>query len=149
MIPQPPDHYTMYKHMDDQTMPGEMTNIRHGRAYVHHYDRRRKILAKWSQVITWSFFAVEITLGFRVMLKLIAANPLNQFTEFIYQLTRLFVAPFSGLTVTPDVSGAVLEISSIIGMIVYAVLYWLIIRLMWIVFNPTEPSDATRYEPDL
>lgn len=149
MIPQQPDHYTTVERTDDQILPGETSDFRPAPAIVHHNDRRRKTLAKWSQVITWSFFALEIALGFRVMLKLIAANPLNPFTQFIYQITRLFVAPFSGLTVTPDVSGAVLEISSLIGMIVYAVLYWLIIRLMWIIFNPTEPSDASRYEPDL
>jgi uncharacterized protein YggT (Ycf19 family) len=100
-------------------------------------------------MIKWIFYALEIVLGFRVMLKLIAANPLIPFTQFIYHLTEPFVAPFSGLTVTPDVSGAVLEISSIIGMIAYAVLYWLIVRLIWIVFNPARPSDASRYEPDL
>lgn len=117
--------------------------------YVHHVDRRRKVLAKWTQVITWAFVALEIALGFRVMLKLIAANPANPFTQFIYNLTQLFVAPFAGLTVTPGVSGAFLEISSLIGMIVYAVIYWLVIRLIWIIFNPTEPSDASRYDPDL
>jgi hypothetical protein len=38
------------------------------------------------------------------------------------------------LTVTPVSGGAVLEISSIIAMIVYALLGWAFERLVWVIF---------------
>ncbi len=145
-----PDHFTTKtEETDEQNMPQEKSVIQPRPATNHYYARQRKSLVKWSQVITWMYVALEITLGFRVLLRLIGANPANPFTQLIYELTKPFVAPFVGLTVTPGVSGAVLEISSLIGMISYSVLYWLAIRLMWIIFNPVEPGDASRYNPDL
>ncbi len=149
MIPEQHDRFPTVDQIDYQETSEDISFIPSDLARKYRRNGRRKMLVKWNQTITWAFFALEIALAFRVLLKLIAANPLSPFTMFIYHLTRLFVAPFSGITATPDVSGSVLEISSIIGMIAYAVLYWLLIRLIWIIFNPTEPSDASRYEPDL
>jgi len=111
--------------------------------------RRRRRLAKWSQVITLIFVILETAIGFRVLLMLIAANPASPFAQFVYQLTNPFLAPFNGLTVTPGVGGAVLEIPALIAMAVYGVLYWLIVRIMWVIFDPAKARDASKYEPDL
>ncbi len=111
--------------------------------------RRRSRLAKWSQVITLLFVILECGILFRVVLKLIAANPASPFAQFMYQMTGPFLAPFAGLTVTPTVNGSVLEIPSIIAMAAYGVLYLLIIRAMWVIFNPAKARDAAKYEPDL
>jgi hypothetical protein len=67
----------------------------------------------------------------------------------MYQMTGPFLAPFAGLTVTPAVNGSVLEIPAIVAMIAYGVLYLLIIRVMWVLFNPAKARDAAKYEPDL
>lgn len=75
-------------------------------------------------------------------LKLIAANPASPFANFIYQMTELFLAPFAGLTVSPAAEGAVLEIPALIGMVAYAVLYWLILRFMWVIFDKAKARDA-------
>jgi uncharacterized protein YggT (Ycf19 family) len=156
-----PDHFTTIESTDEWDIPEEPIETRPSpaverdlvreRIYArqHTYAGMRMGLTKWSQVITWIYVTLEIALGFRVFLKFIAANPLNPFTQFIYQLTQPFVHPFAGLTVTPDVSGAVLEISSLIGMVAYGVIYWLVIRLVWIIFNPAEPVDTIRYNHDL
>ncbi len=148
-IPDRPNHSATLEQEEATAPVFQVSEYQPAPVAVHHISRRRKALAKWTQVITWSFVALEIALGFRVMLKLIAANPANPFTQFVYNLTKLFVFPFAGLTVTPSVSGAFLEISSLIGMITYAVVYWLVIRLMWIIFNPTDPGDVSRYDPEL
>ena len=111
--------------------------------------RRRRSLAKWSQVITLIFVILETAIGFRVLLMLIAANPASPFAQFVYQMTGPFLAPFLGLTVTPGVDGAVLEIPALIAMLVYGVLYWLIIRIMWVIFDPVKAGDAAKYEPDI
>ncbi len=111
--------------------------------------RRRTRLAKWSQIISLLFAILELGILFRVVLKLIAANPASPFAQFMYQMTGPFLAPFVGLTVTPAVNGAVLEIPAIIAMAAYGVLYLLIIRVMWVIFNPAKARDAAKYEPDL
>ena len=111
--------------------------------------RRRRHLAKASQVITLLFGVLEIAIAFRIVLKLIAANPASPFAQFLYRMTELFLAPFAGLTPAPAVNGAVLETSALIAMAVYGALYWLVLRGMWVIIDPAKPGDANKYEPDL
>jgi YggT family protein len=81
--------------------------------------------------ILWLMFgALEGLLGLRLILKLLAANPSNPFAQLIYGLSDLFVWPFVGLTVTPSAAGIVVEIHTIIAMVVYAILAWLVISLV-------------------
>jgi len=95
------------------------------------------------------FFVLEVAIAFRVALKLIAANPASPFANFIYRMTELFLAPFAGLTVSPTVEGAVLEIPALIGMAAFAVLYLLILRFMWVIFDSARARDAAKYKPDV
>ena len=111
--------------------------------------RRRSRLAKWCQILSLVFVILEVGILFRVGLKLIAANPGSPFTQFMYQMTGPFLAPFAGLTVTPAVNGSVLELPAIVAMVAYGVLYLLIIRALWVIFNPAKARDAAKYEPDL
>jgi YggT family protein len=111
--------------------------------------RRRRRLAKWSQVITLIFVVLELAIAFRVLLELIAANPASPFAHFVYQMTGPFLVPFAGLTAMPSADGAVLEIPTLIAMVVYGVLYWLIIRVTWVIFDPAKARDAAKYKPDL
>lgn len=81
--------------------------------------------------LLWLMFgALEGLLGLRLILKLLASNPSNPFAQLIYGLSDLFVWPFVGLTVTPSAAGIVVEIHTIIAMVVYAILGWLVISLV-------------------
>ncbi len=111
--------------------------------------RRRQRLVKWSQILALILFILEVAIAFRVGLKLIAANPASPFANFIYHITGVFLAPFVGLTASPAVEGAVLEIPALIAMVAYAVLYWLILRGMWVIFDPAKARDAAKYKPDV
>ncbi|MCB8988022.1 MAG: YggT family protein [Ardenticatenaceae bacterium] len=91
-------------------------------------------LRKINQIIWLVAVVLELLILFRVFLKLIAANPQSGFANFVYAITAPFLAPFAGLTSTPSASGSVLEISSLIAMVAYALLFWLIayvVRLIW------------------
>jgi hypothetical protein len=86
---------------------------------------------------------LEALLAFRISLKLIAANPANPFAMFVYNFSNIFAAPFMGLTVTPAAGGAVLEISTFIAMGVYALVFWAIERLVWVIFyRPRQAAVA-------
>jgi len=89
---------------------------------------------------------LEILLAFRFGLKLIAANPANPFAMFIYGLTSLFVLPFMGLVPAPAASGAVLELSTLIAMVVYALVFWGVERLVWVIlYRPRQAAmDVTQ-----
>jgi YggT family protein len=90
---------------------------------------------RFSQVI-WLLAGLVVGLiGIRFVLKLLAANPDAGFAQFIYSVTGPFMAPFAGLTAEPSAAGVVLELPAIVAMIVYALLGWLVVRLIWILFG--------------
>lgn len=101
----------------------------------HRIAERRDRLSRASQIVWLITSIIEALIGIRILLKLIAANPLAGFARFIYSITDVFLVPFVGLTTDPSANGAILEISSIIAMLVYALLAWGIVRVMWVVFD--------------
>ncbi len=111
--------------------PGSLTE--EGTVSVQERERR---LIKASQVLWFLTGILEVAIGLRVLLKLLAANPDAGFARFIYGITSVFLAPFFGLLATPSANGAVLELPTIFGMIVYALLAWGIVRAMWLIFSP-------------
>jgi len=99
---------------------------------------------KLTQLIWLVFGLLEALIGVRVILRLIAANPGNPFARLVYDLSYLFVWPFLGLTRTPSANGAVLEISSLIAMFVYALVAWALVQLVWIVFDRPRNTTVVR-----
>jgi hypothetical protein len=105
-------------------------------------EREGRIAAiKLTQFVWLLFGLLEALLALRIGLKLIGANPANPFAAFIYALTGIFLWPFAGLVGTPRAGGLVLEISSLIGMLVYALIAWALVRLIWLLFY--RPADRT------
>ncbi len=128
------------------------------RSEIHHldgYERqtqvtedlnagRRLLVSRLVQLIWLLFGFLEALIGLRVMLKLIAANPDNPFASVIYSFTDLFLWPFKGLTSAPSFNGMVLEIPAIIAILIYALVGWLLVRLVWLLFyNPASRTVRT------
>ena len=85
---------------------------------------RRMELFQLNRVM-WSILVfLEILLACRFLLRLIAANPDSGFAVLMYGITGIFVAPFYGLISTPTYGGAALEVTTLIAMIVYAMIFW-------------------------
>jgi hypothetical protein len=97
-------------------------------------QEQRLFSFKATQWIWLGLGIVEVLIGLRVLLKLIAANPESPFAAFIYNISAVFLFPFAGLVGTPASGGMVLELSSIIAMLVYALLAWGIERIVWVSF---------------
>lgn len=95
-------------------------------------------LNKATRLIWLATAMLEFLFMMRFVLKLIDANPSAGFAIFIYSVSRLFLLPFLGLTIMPSFGGAVLEIPTLIAMIVYAIWVWLIVRIVWVVFDESE-----------
>lgn len=87
---------------------------------------------------------LEILLGLRFVLKLIAANPDSGFTVFVYGITGIFVAPFNALIGTPTFGGSSLEATTLIAMAVYALLFWILARVLLIATSQTSARTVTR-----
>lgn len=73
---------------------------------------------------------IEVLILIRAVLELLAANPDAAFTNLIYTITDPLVAPFQGVFPTPQSHGSVLDLAAILAIIVYAVLAWIIARLL-------------------
>lgn len=86
---------------------------------------------------------LEILLGLRFVLKLIAANPDASFTAFIYGITKVFLAPFNAILGAPKFGGSVIEVTTLIAMAVYALLFWVIARLIAIVMDRSTSRTIT------
>ena len=105
---------------------------------------RRLVLFQVTRIV-WSLLGLlEILLGLRFMLKLIAANPNSGFAAFMYGITGPFMAPFKGLIGTPTSGGTILEVTTLIAMAMYALLFWGVVRVIQIVTDRPSARTVTR-----
>jgi YGGT family len=85
-------------------------------------------------LIYFCFGALEILLAFRLVLKLLGASMSSAFVGFIYGLTGIFILPFEGIFRRGFAQGvetaSVLEPSTLVALIVYAVLAWGLVKLL-------------------
>ena len=102
---------------------------------------RRLRFALVTQIIWAILGLLEILLGLRFVLKLIAANPDSGFAVFIYGITQPFLAPFTALVATPQSGGTILELTTLIAMAVYVLFFWIVVRAVLIA--ATRPSART------
>jgi YggT family protein len=97
-----------------------------------------------SRIVGTLLVILEILLGIRFVLHLIAANPDSGFAVFIYGITGVFVAPFNGLIGTPSSGGMTLEVTTLIAMVVYALFVWVVFRVLRIVADRPSARTVTR-----
>src|SRR5919201_6810189 len=114
-------------------------------AAVHQQPRshRNSAVVKAVQTVYLVFGLVETLVLIRFLLLLLGANPDAGFAQFIYGITHGLVAPFAGLFVNPQANGSVLELNSLVAMIMYALLAWLIAKVIWLVFGETRSGVTT------
>jgi hypothetical protein len=77
---------------------------------------------------------IEVLLAFRFVFKLLGANPASGFVRFIYTLSGILTAPFSGIFSSYTSQGlvyrSIFEPSVIVALIVYAIAAWGIVKLI-------------------
>jgi YggT family protein len=94
----------------------------------------QETLTRVSGLIWLAFGILDGLIGLRFLLKLMAANPNNPFAAFIYIVTEPALWIFRGLTATPAFQGIEIEFFDLVAIGVYALLGWVIIRVLWLVF---------------
>ena len=108
----------------------------------------RQMVAKTVQLVWLGFGILEALIGIRIMLKLIAANPNSWFASFVYQLTDIFLWPFQSIVTNPSFQNSVIELTSLIAILVYALIGWAIARLIWLLFYRRATTSVTSYHRD-
>ena len=107
------------------------------------YAGRRANSARVVQAIYLVFGLIEGLLLIRFFLRALAANADAGFAQVVYAITGVLVAPFTGLFGTPQIaSGASLELSTLIALIVYAGIGWLVARAAWLTFGESRSSSV-------
>ncbi len=94
----------------------------------------QETLRRITGLIQLGFGILNGVIALRFLLKLMAANPDNVFASLVYFITAPFLWIFSGLTTNPSFEGIVIEFHDLIAIGVYAMLGWVIIRVIWLLF---------------
>lgn len=101
---------------------------------------------KAGKIVYYILGVLEVLFAFRLVFKLLGANPESPFVSFIYSVSQAFLSPFSGIFRSAVTKGietqSVLEPTTIIAMIVYAVVAWGIVKLIEI--NKPSPKNGTQ-----
>ena len=95
-------------------------------------NRAEKFRAR--RIIYYVLGFLEVLLAFRLVFKVLGANPGSGFVSFIYSITQIFLVPFTAIFRSAVAQGietkAVLEPGTIIAMVIYALIAWGIVKLM-------------------
>ena len=111
--------------------------------YVDDNLRRANIRARVRTITYYVLGVLEVLLLVRLLLRLLGANEVSGFVSFIYSLSHIFVAPFNGIFNDQALGRSVFETSTLIAMIVYALLAWGIVSLGRLLFAPTNPASQS------
>ena len=103
--------------------------------------QEKKIIFRAYQFIWYILGVVEVLLGFRVLLKMLGANPFSGFTAMIYGLSDPLAQPFLGILQAMVVGNSVFELSTFIAMIVYAIVAYGIVQLVQFI-KPVSPEEV-------
>jgi len=105
---------------------------------------RKYTIGKVIDFIRWIIVALELLFLLRFVLELIGADPNNVFAQFLYKFTGFFLYPFLGIVPNTYIgkNGAFIDWSTLIGMAVYGILYWILrLFLRTTVSRPEEPIE--------
>lgn len=102
---------------------------------------KKKTIFRSNQVIWYILGVVEVLLVFRLVLKVLGANPYTGFTNFIYTTTNPLALPFRGIFATSTSGNSVFEWSTIIAVFVYLCVAWGLVYLLNLIY-PITPKDV-------
>jgi uncharacterized protein YggT (Ycf19 family) len=100
-------------------------------------------IGKLNEYLLWFLMVLEVTLLLRFLLKLIGADPNNPFAGFLYALTDILLYPFLGIVNSPSIHppNQAFEFSTLIGVIVYFLVFYALRRFLRILISPEEPVE--------
>jgi len=101
-----------------------------------------------TRVVYYILAVLEVILLLRFIFRLLGASQGNDFVMFLYNLSHVFVGPFNGIFNDQALGRSVFELSTIVAMLVYALIAWGIVSLGRVVFAPNytgrESATTTR-----
>ena len=104
------------------------------------YTPTEYTLGKVGQILNYVLGVFEALMLLRFVLRFIGANPANAFAQLVYGLTEPMVALFNNLIPNPAVAGSniVIEMTTLIAMLFWALLFAAGIRLLRLAITPPD-----------
>ena len=125
----------------------EQGNVIERRQQVYHdTNQERANIRYWATAIIYFLLGLlEVVLGLRWLFRLLGANTDNSFIAFLYGVSHPFVAPFNGIFNDQTLGHqGVFEFSTLIAMLVYALIAWGIVALINLFLRPVPgATDST------
>jgi hypothetical protein len=107
------------------------------------YQRRLNILDRTEKVIYFMVAALEVLLTMRLIFRLMGADAGNGLVNFVYNLSKPFVITFNGIFSDQEIGkSSVFEFSTLIAIIMYALLAWGVVALIYVLFEPNRSSRS-------
>ena len=104
---------------------------------------RREGTLRVQGVIYLLFGILEGLLAIRFVLPLLGANQAAGFAQFIYGITKPFLAPFVGLFETARSGGSVFDVSPLVAIFVYALIAWVLVKAVGLVMGDSRRGVRT------
>lgn len=138
---EPPVHQPAYVPPQQQPYAGTTGGQIERREEVYNDTVQRRAVMRYWAVATIYFLLslLEIVLILRFAFRLLGANAGNGFVQGLYDFSHVFVAPFTGIFGDPALlnQAHVFEVSTLIAMLIYALVAWALIALSRVIFGPT------------
>lgn len=101
------------------------------------------------QAVYLVFGLIDGLLIIRLFLKLLGANPTSPFSNWVYNVTNVFLGPFKNILPTIGNDQSQLEMSVVLAILVYALIGWAVARLVAIIFyrNVTVARRSSGLRP--
>jgi hypothetical protein len=120
--------------MSQMTNTGRVRPITNQPLEIEPPNVNQEIMQRVTGLISLGVSFLNSLICMRYLLKLLEANPANQFARLIYSTTEPFLSAFSGLTRSPLFREVAPEINTLIAIMVYSLLAWASIQLIQIMF---------------
>ena len=102
--------------------------------------RRAAGVERARQVIYFIFGVINVLLVLRFVLLLLGASQASSFVSLVYGLSRPFALPFQRIFAEPAFNGSVIEWASLVGIVVYSLIAYGLVRVVELIYAPARPS---------
>lgn len=105
-----------------------------------------KPIYRGTQIVWYLLGLLEILLAFRFFFLLFGANPSAGFSNFIYTVSYPFAMPFISVFGLSKVEGSIFEWTTLLAMLVYALIAWGIVKLLSMSKTVSTPEAAEKLD---
>lgn len=96
----------------------------------------RDLLLRLQQLVGLAFIVIEGIVALRVVFKAMGANAQAGFSSLVYNVSSPFVGPFHPVFKDGNINGHPFELGSVLAMLVFALLAYLVLRVVRVLFSP-------------